>query len=180
MSIINDEIDMLINKGILVEIYRDNLNTDTIVSVIQSSTKLLTCLSTYNDDYMQYDGVSIIRNIDITRLCWDSSRLRSMEKLIDSDHVDGKINPTIDFACMRSIVESIQKNYGYVTLYIEDIDPDVCFIGEILKIDDTHIMMDTYGTMATRDRSKLVLSLDEISRVSAGGIYENNLMRLFT
>jgi hypothetical protein len=46
-------------------------------------------------------------------------------------------------------------------------------------MDDETLILDSFGTRSTLDRKHLMISMSDITRVDAGGIYEKNLQILF-
>jgi hypothetical protein len=65
-----------------------------------------------------------------------------------------------------------------VTLHIQDINSDWAIIGQVQEIDTDTIVIKEFGTMSSLDRGMLMLSIADITRVDADGIYENNLLKI--
>ena len=84
----------------------------------------------------------------------------------------------ISIDSIESIIKSVDKAFGYVSLKIQDINSDWIIIGQIQEIDGDTIVIKEFGTMVTLDRGVLMLSIVDITRVDAGGLYENNLMKI--
>ena len=76
-------------------------------------------------------------------------------------------------------MKSVFKLFKHITLYLQDIDKNICIIGEIHEIDSEYVVMKAYGSQATLDTSFQIFNIDDITKIQAGGIYENNLKKLF-
>ena len=57
-------------------------------------------------------------------------------------------------------------------------DDDVCFIGEVEEIDDKHLLVHEFGTKNSRDRHRLLVPIEQISRVDAEAQYEKDIVFL--
>jgi hypothetical protein len=100
------------------------------------------------------------------------------KKLINNSK--GKdIKREIDISSLQNVIKSINENYGYVNIFIQDIDSSICFIGEICEMDEETIVIDEFGTKSSLDRKNIMLSINDITKIGAGGIYEENLKKLF-
>jgi hypothetical protein len=115
---------------------------------------------------------------NISRIRWSGNDIESVSKLIDtSKRQADKLN--IDLTSTQTILQSINKTFNHLTVHIQDIDKSVCFIGQIHEMDDDSIVIHEFGTKSSLDRKFILLGLDDITRIDAGGQYENNLKRLF-
>lgn len=164
------------NENILVDFYTDNYEESDFGFVID-----------FNDDYLliesfdsdcKYDGIITFLRQDVTRIRWFGNEIESVHKVIDlSKRQKEKID--IDLTSIRSILESVQALYNHITVYIQDVDKDVCFIGQIHEIDDETVVIHEFGSKISLDRKFIILSLNDITKISANGHYENILMQLF-
>jgi len=85
------------------------------------------------------DGFSIIRNEDVSRIRWNSNQLVCIGELYTSNKYDGLVIEELKTNILDSL-EHINRKYGYVNIFIEEDNEDVCFIGEILRIDSNVIL----------------------------------------
>ena len=164
------------NENILADFYTDNYEESDFGFVID-----------FNDDYLliesfdsdcKYDGIITFLRQDVTRIRWFGNEIESVHKVIDlSKRQKEKID--IDLTSIRSILESVQALYNHITVYIQDVDKDVCFIGQIHEIDDETVVIHEFGSKISLDRKFIILSLNDITKISANGHYENILMKLF-
>lgn len=164
------------NEQILADFYTDNYDESDYGFVVD-----------YNDDYLliekfddecNYDGLTIFLRHNISRIRWSGNDIESVSKLIDtSKRQVEKMN--IDLTSIQTILETVNKTFNHLTVHIQDIDKSVCFIGQIHEMDDNSIVIHEFGTKSSLDRKFILLGLDDITRIDAGGQYENNLKRLF-
>ena len=73
------------------------------------------------------------------------------------------------------MIQSIQKSCGHVTLHTERMDSEICFIGEIEEIDESAVIIKEYGSISGRDSAKIMVPVEEITRIDAGGNYEKGV-----
>lgn len=169
-------LNKLKEEQILADFYTDNFEVSDYGFVID-----------YNDDYLliekfddecNYDGLTVFLLRNISRIRWSGNDIESVSKLIDtSKRQSDKLN--IDLTSTQTILESINKTFNHLTVHIQDIDKSVCFIGQIYELDDNSIVIHEFGTRSSLDRKFILLELNDITRIDAGGQYENNLRRLF-
>jgi ferredoxin-fold anticodon binding domain-containing protein len=86
--------------------------------------------------------------------------------------------PEVNLATLKDIIESVQKQFGYVTVAAEAINRDTVYIGEVVSVDADHLILNEYGSKDAMDRSMLVLNMDEITLVDADGKYEKTILFL--
>jgi hypothetical protein len=176
MSIFNDCIAEAIEQDRYIDIYRDNLSEDTIFGKILKRTDTFLCMSAINDDGF-YDGIRIVKKEHVTRIRWGGKERSSIERII-KDYEVPSIVEKIEFKSTVSLIKSVNDLFGYIVIFVEEADPDICFIGEIEKIDDKDFLMREYGSIRSLDRAHLVVSLNEVTSISIDGIYERNIVQL--
>jgi len=161
----------------VVDIFRDGVGEDSLSGVILDFNKsfiVLGLLTEFGED----DGVSIIFVNDVSRIRSGGNERESLAQL--SKYRGAKLNgPTINIKSINAVIESIQAVYGYVNIQTEYVDSGICFIGEVKEQDDEWVSLLGYGTMTTRDSNSLLLDKKQISRIDAGGKYEESIKFLF-
>ena len=167
-------LDKLKSSKELIDIYTDRYDESLYGFIID-----------YNDDYLALesindnnpDGISIFKRENITRIRWGGNEIESTQKLIDqSKRIKNIIK--IDLTSIQSILKSVQNIFGYVNVFIEDIDSSVCFIGELENMDDENLVIHEYGTKVSLDRKRILLSLNDITKVEGGGAYEEGIKKI--
>jgi hypothetical protein len=175
MEIANKTLETLQKKEIYVDIFTDHYD-ESFFGFVRVFNDNFLLLEHYNEDGF-YNGIVIFKRQDITRIRWDNNEIKSASKLI-TRQVQIKELAGISIDSIESIIKSVDKAFGYVSLKIQDINSDWIIIGQIQEIDGDTIVIKEFGTMATLDRGVLMLSIVDITRVDAGGLYENNLMKI--
>jgi hypothetical protein len=175
MKIADKTLETIQTKGIYVDVFTDHFDESFFGFVLVFNDHFL-LLEHYNNDGF-YNGVIVFRRQDITRIRWDNNEIKSASKIITRrEQIKELLDISID--SIDSIIKSIDKTFGYVSIRIQDINSDWTIIGQVQEMDTDTIVIKEFGTMSTLDRSMLMLSIGDITRVDAGGIYESNLMKI--
>ena len=175
MNIADNTLKSLHTNDTFVDIFTDHFDESFYGFIIDFNDKFL-LLEHYNDDSL-YNGIIVFRREDITRIKWDNNGINSAFKLISRQkNIKGFVE--IDIKSIESILKSVDKTFKHVNLQIQNINSDWSIIGQIQEIDSETIILKEFGTMSTLDRGMLMLSIADITRVDAGGIYENNLLKI--
>ncbi len=143
-------------------------------------------IADFNDEFLvlkmfnhvsQYDGIVIIKRDEVLRFHWGGNDIENTFKLIYKKDYDLEV-PHIILESMETILRSIVKNYQYFSVRLQSLDDDF-FIGEIEELDHNTLILNAIGTKISLDRKFVMIDLDQISFIEAGGVYENNLKILF-
>lgn len=175
MNIANKTLTALQTKEIFTEIFTDHFNL-SFYGFIRNFNDHFLLLEHYNEDGF-YNGIIIFRRADITRIKWDNNDLNSAFKLI-ARQKEVKEIAEINIESMETIIRSVEKAYKHVNLQIQNADDEWSVIGQVIVMDADTIIVKEFGTMSSLDKGMLMLPIDDITRVDAGGIYENNLMKI--
>jgi hypothetical protein len=159
-----------------VYIYTDSYSEADYGFIIDFNEEFLV-LKKFNEESL-FDGISILRRDNITRINWGGNDIENTFKLIFKKEYESEVK-NINLESIETIIKSAFDNFNHLTVRIQDIDNSVYIIGQLEDIDDETIVVNAFGTKSTLDRSFLMVSLENITRVDAGGIYERNLQILF-
>jgi len=176
MSIEIKTLKTLKTENIFVDLFTDMFE-ESFYGFIKQFNKDFLLLEHYNDDGL-YNGIIVFRRSDITRIKWDNNEINSTRKFLNK-HLDGKKISAIKIDSIQTILKTINKTYKHVTISIQNIDNGMCIIGEIKEIDKSTIVIHEFGTKKTLDRGTIMFSISDITRVDAGGIYENTILTTF-
>ena len=175
MSVEKKYLEKLSKENILVDIFTDNYAESFYGFIVKFNDDFL-LLEHYNDDLI-YNGIIIFKTENITRIKWNGNDINNSFELLDISKRN-KIVYNIEIDTLNSIINTISKIYGHINLSIQDLDSGMCIIGEVEEMDDEKIVVNQFGTKSTNDRTYLMLSTKDITKIEAGGIYELNLMKL--
>lgn len=176
MDIQTKYLQKLKNEKIFADIYTDNYE-ESIYGFIFDFNEDFLILEQFTD-IGEADGIAILKRENISRIKWAGNDIETTSHFALKE----KRNENIDklkIGDIQHILRSVQNIFGYVTLFIQDIDRGMCIIGEIEEMDEDTIIVKEYGTYASLDRKMLMLSIHEITKIECGGQYENNLHELF-
>ncbi|WP_295122446.1 hypothetical protein [uncultured Chitinophaga sp.] len=141
----------------------------------------------YNDEFLLlerfdseglYDGFSLLMRDRISRIRWGGNEITSVSKLIDPSQREDGDNP-VEIAPLEDMLRMFNERFGSVTIHVQDVKDDICFIGEIHELDNETLVLYEFGTKVSLDRRYIMLSLDDITRVDANSQYIKTLERIF-
>jgi hypothetical protein len=176
MNVKDRYLNKLKDEKILVDLYTDNYSESDYGFIIDFNEEFLVLKKFTNESL--FDGISVFRRDNITRMNWGGNDIESTFKLIYKKDYESAIQH-VNLESIETIIKSIYEVFNHVTVYIQDIDSTICFIGEVEEIDDDTLILDSFGTRATLDRKHIMISIGDITRIDAGGTYEKNLQILF-
>jgi hypothetical protein len=176
MNTQNKYLEKLQKEYVFVDIYTDYFEESIYGFIIKFNEEFL-LIEKYTS-LGKVDGIVIFKREDITRIKWGGNESENTYKLtLKEERIQGIENIKID--TLEELLKDVHRKFGYVSLSIQKIDPDMCIIGEIEEMDNDTIVIHEFGTFATSDRKRMMISLTEITRIDAGGQYEDNLKELF-
>lgn len=176
MSLLDSTLARLKKDKHLIDVWRERLTDKNLGGIITDYTEQFIYLSLFQNDG-QNDGISIIRRADVTRIHWEGTERTSIQALIDHKQSQ-PLTPELNLDSIRTIIESVYNTFGYVSLYTEELDPEIMFIGSVLDIDDSHVLLNGFGTMRSPERDKTMLALSEITSVDAHSPYDQDIAYL--
>jgi hypothetical protein len=164
-------IDTLIADSIFVEIYDDNAEESFFGYIIQHTDNFLQ-LEAY-DDEGRLEGIFITEFEEVSRIRWEGNERQLIESLISSRAEQPK--PRLEG--MRSILEDVNQHYGHICITLGGYGTDKLYIGEIEELNEDFLVLHEYGSRQQKCRNRMLVRIEDISRVQAGGIYESNLIK---
>lgn len=173
MSVHTDLLLRLQTEQTLVDLYRDRWDQESLTGVVSGFTDTFVYLSLFSEDGLP-NGISVVHLGDVNRIRWQGNALISIRALIDAK-ASKPTAPELDLESMRSVLESIQKAFGYVNVMTESSNSSVTFIGEIAQIDHISFVLNEFGTMKTWQKSHLWLRIEDVTRVDADAQYERDI-----
>ncbi|GAB3482168.1 hypothetical protein [Marinomonas epiphytica] len=86
------------------------------------------------------------------------------------------VNPEVDLDDLAVMLIDISDEYGLVTLHREEIEPDSCEIGRVIKADAVTYELEEIGSDARWFDETFEYDLYDITRIEFGGSYEEALI----
>ena len=176
MSLYEQTLTDLIEKQTYVEVILDRFNSSSYAYCVAKTDDLL--LLEKFDGSSRNEGILLVRRDDISQLRWNGNDVRNREQLIDQSSRLSALRD-LDISSMQAALSSIHARFGHVSVYLDHLDKDQVFIGEIQDLDHDTLILHEFGTLATWDRRKLIVRIEDITRVESHGYYEKVMMRVY-
>lgn len=172
MSVLQRELSSFTRSGHVVDIYREHLVRESLFGrLIQWSDVVIVFEKL--DELYEYDGISIIRTGDLTRMRAYDRELMSIQKLLSHE----KPEPLHDVAgvAITTAVTKLSQKFNCLAFYTERIASDMVFVGVPESLDDDFLAIRAWGTARNGDEYRLILKITEITRVDANSKYLRTL-----
>ena len=160
----------------VVDVHRDRLTRNALTGVVNDVNSQFLYLSLYSEEGLS-QGISIVMLDDITRIHWGGNARKAIRHLAKVWKTKLQ-NPRVSLTSLKTVIESVQEEYGYVSVDAEYLDDSFCYIGRVTAIDSSHLYMNGFGSISSLDQNHTIIDLEEISRVGAGTQYEQSIQTL--
>ena len=176
MSLYQSTLSDLQHSQTFIELFADRYDVSAYGYIVAFNTELI--MIEKFDGNSRADGVLVLRRDDLSNLRWNGNDLRNRERLVQQE---GRIADLqgMDIHSVEATLRSLNARFGNITVYMDALDKNNCFIGEIHGLDGETLILNEFGTFATWDRRKLMIEIDNITRIESEGTYEKNLMRIY-
>jgi len=171
----NKYLQDFIDNRVFVKLYTERYN-ESFFGFIFTFTDDFLLFENYNNNSME-NGIIVFYRENITKIRWEGNELNHLQKLIKTPRISGL--EKIELYNIQTIISSVQLLFGHINIYTEDIDDDVCYIGEVDDLDDFVVVLNEFGNPNTSDRKKVLINIHNITKVEANGIYEKNLLEIY-
>jgi hypothetical protein len=175
MDIAAKHLQLLKKDRVFVDVYADHFD-ESLYGFIREYNDEFLLLEHYNNEIL-YNGIVVLSRNDITRIRWGNNEIQNSSYLVSAHDDEDKIEK-VRIDSLESTLNSVQDAFGYVTIHMQHVDNGMCIIGQIQEIDATSILLKEYGTLKSLDRGMILLAMEDITRVDAGGLYERGLVHM--
>jgi hypothetical protein len=127
------------------------------------------------DDDMRFNGFQCLRLRDVRKLQAPAEHASFYEAALRARNESIEKKPRVRLDNVSEILRSANKAFPLVTIHREKVNPDVCHIGRITRIDESKILLLEIDPDAVWDTEPTEYRLKEITRVDFGGGYEEAL-----
>lgn len=156
-------------------IHRERIERGWIHGRILAVTQARTALAIHGES-VNLNGITVVSNRDITRLQSPDPNARFLEQVL---RLRGERYPRLgrlDLTSWQTVVASAAKRARLVTVHVERKDPDVCYIGRPVKMDDLRLTLMTVSPHGVwQPRELMTFAWRDVTRVDYGGGYEGAL-----
>lgn len=154
-----------LHTGMLVEIYRDNVTPRPIVGVVLEFSRTVAVMAPIGDD-LEFDGMSVIRTPDITRI---KSGDRELQNLSVLERPELSRLDEIGLLDITAAGTVMTNRLGPLVVHLEA--DDSAYLGWFREVDDAFVRLECLGTVRTADRYHVILASERISRLEAQSRY---------
>lgn len=84
----------------------------------------------------------------------------------------------IDISSTGAVLASVDASFPLVVVHRDEVDPDVCQVGQVIRVDDTMVTLREVDSEGEWRDEEDEYDLDEITRVDFGGVYDTSLARV--
>lgn len=125
-------------------------------------------------DRIWFDGFEVFRISDVRRLEPDPYD-GFVQSALGARGETLRRSPGVSVASIEKILETANRAFSLVTIHRELVDPDCCWIGEVVRVRRGIVSLREICPDATWDDHPTDYRLREITRVNFGGDYEEAL-----
>ncbi len=166
----------LIKRGLLVDVDRDGTTSEVLTGKLLALKEDFLYMAQY-DHEGRYDGISVSRTYDVTRVRWGGVERDAVTRLIEAGG-DAPVAPRLAMASLPAVIREIDEHFGHVELHCEDVAGCRMYIGEVDAIDEDGVRLFEYGSKLSLDRHFGLYRMEHVTRTDADSIYTRNLLRV--
>lgn len=126
-------------------------------------------------DQLRFDGFACFRVKDLKSIEVDPYR-KFAEAALKKRGLRRPRVPRVHLETTRVILESASAISPLVTLHREEVDPEVCHIGQVIGTNRTQVALLEISPHAVWEQAAATYALREITRIDFGGSYEEALL----
>ncbi len=166
----------LIVRQAMVDVHREHLSDGYVSGAIIEMSYSYLYLRRF-DDEGRYDGLSVLRKDDVTRLAWGGREREAITRLIRRS---GQLpeRPKIELDSFQTVIRTLDAHFGHAVLFTEELDGELAAAGEVEEMDEETVVLRLYGPKESLDRPHSLLHLSDVTRVEADTTHLRNLIAL--
>ena len=167
-------IEEIIKNKWIVRFNRKPFEESTLACFILDANDDFTLTNEVDDDAGSI-GFQVFRNKTIKkfRVYDDSDWHESLVVKLKS--IEPKERPNISIKSFEDLLKTVNENFPLIMIHYEKIATDECKVGRILEIKNKSFLMQEISPNAEWDEKPTKLKFKDITRISFGNGYENNL-----
>jgi hypothetical protein len=124
---------------------------------------------------LRFDGFVCLRTADVRQLKVPHPHADFIVAALRKRRQAIKRKPDIDLRSLPALLRSVSRLFPLVTTYRELLKPDVCEIGQLVEVTETHLFLHEIDPDAIWEEKITRIRLSDITRVDFGGGYEEAL-----
>jgi hypothetical protein len=161
----------------LVRVERSKVEPGHVDGRIVGCSSKLVALAVLNDG-RHPDGFNVFLRADVTKLLIPAPYAEFAAKILRLRGERLPRLPKLDLTSWRPLVSGAAQRFPLVTLHMERVNPDVCYIGRPTRLTPrtgTLITIDPAGAWDRDETDWLNFKWKDVTRVDLGGAYEEAL-----
>ncbi len=127
------------------------------------------------DDYIRFNGFECFRTSDVRRLEVPHKHAKFAEAALKKRGERMPKKPAVRLASTEALLLSSSRAFPLVTIHREQVDPEVCWVGQVVGVAKGSVSFLEISSDATWYRTPTDYKISEITRVDFGGQYEEAL-----
>ncbi|MEO9274769.1 hypothetical protein ABFY09_07890 [Marinomonas sp. 5E14-1] len=170
------ELEKARTRNNVVRIFREDLDgpdswTDGFVVDANEEMVLLQLV----DDSVRLNGYQVLFLEDISDFAHPAP-FNDFQKKVLTLRGEEVVDPEVDLDDLAVLLIDISEEFGLVTLHREEVEPDSCEIGRVIRADAVTYELEEIGSDARWFDDTFEYDLYDITRIEFGGAYEEALM----
>ncbi|WP_421851034.1 hypothetical protein [Marinomonas sp.] len=170
------ELEKARTRNNVVRIFREELDgpdgwTDGFVVDANEEMVLLQLV----DDSVRLNGYQILFLEDISDFAHPAP-FNDFQKKVLALRGEEVVDPEVELDDLAVLLIDISEEFGLVTLHREEIEPDSCEIGRVVRADAVTYELEEIGSDARWFDDTFEYDLYDITRIEFGGAYEDALL----
>lgn len=121
---------------------------------------------------IRFNGFQCLRRSDVRRLQVPTEYANFIVDALRKQGQHLKKKPSIERESLPALLKSANQFFQLVTVHRGRVKPDACWIGKVVGVTETYLVLHEIGPDAVWDKTPAKLKLSEITRVDFGGGYE--------
>jgi len=170
------ELEKARTRNNVVRIFREELDgpegwTDGFVVAANEEMVLLQLV----DDSIRLNGYQVLFLEDISDFAHPAP-FNDFQKKVLALRGEEIVDPEVELDDLAVLLIDVSEEFGLVTLHREEIEPDSCEIGRVIRADAVTYELEEIGSDARWFDDTFEYDLYDITRIEFGGAYEDALM----
>ena len=170
------ELEKARTRNNVVRIFREELDgpdswTDGFVVDANEEMVLLQLV----DDNVHLNGYQVLFLEDISDFAHPAP-FNDFQKKVLALRGEKVVDPEVELLDLAVLLIDISEEFGLVTLHREEVEPDSCEIGRVVRADAVTYELEEIGSDARWFDDTFEYDLYDITRIEFGGAYEDALL----
>lgn len=170
------ELEKARTRNNVVRIFREELDgpeswTDGFVVAANEEMVLLQLV----DDSVRLNGYQVLFLEDISDFAHPAP-FNDFQKKVLALRGEEVVDPEVELDDLAVLLIDVSEEFGLVTLHREEIEPDSCEIGRVIRADAVTYELEEIGSDARWFDDTFEYDLYDITRIEFGGAYEDALI----